>query len=200
MKIITISGLDGSGKSTQRELLQKHLESLGNTVHYFHAVQFSLAAKFSGKSTENPGESKGIISSNRFLVLLREFLLLADILRFRCERKKLERKKCDFIVSDRYFYDTLIHIAYLKQKTELRVSFFIRLALCLLPKPNFAFFLNISPKEIMHRKHAPEQGEQYLKNKHPLYTSAISLFNFTEINGNQTADSIFEEIRKIIMQ
>ncbi|HLN19060.1 MAG TPA: hypothetical protein VK255_02730, partial [Patescibacteria group bacterium] len=37
MNIITISGLDGSGKSTQIDMLKSFLESQGKKVFYFHA-------------------------------------------------------------------------------------------------------------------------------------------------------------------
>jgi len=45
MEIITISGLDGSGKSTQNNLLKNYLESQNKRVFYFHAIQYGLARK-----------------------------------------------------------------------------------------------------------------------------------------------------------
>ena len=43
MKIISISGLDGSGKSTQIEKLKKHFLRKNQKVFYLHAIEFSLA-------------------------------------------------------------------------------------------------------------------------------------------------------------
>jgi dTMP kinase len=36
MKLIVIEGLDGSGKSTQAEMLRKYIEIIGNPVHQLH--------------------------------------------------------------------------------------------------------------------------------------------------------------------
>ena len=45
LKLITISGLDGSGKSTQIEFLKDYLKSQDKTFFYFHAVDFSIGNK-----------------------------------------------------------------------------------------------------------------------------------------------------------
>ena len=50
MEYITFSGVDGSGKSTQLELLREYLIGKGFKVAYFHAVEFSFANRIAGAS------------------------------------------------------------------------------------------------------------------------------------------------------
>ncbi len=189
MKLITISGLDGSGKSTQLSALREKYEKNGKKTYYFHAIHFSLAQKLKKKSTSNLASERGVTSASALSIMLREILLPIDIVRFLVLKKKLSIQGYDIVLSDRYFYDTLVNISYLKQSTKLKKM--------LIPRPNHAFLMSISPQEIMQRSRQPDQGIDYLKSKFALYNKLAKRYELIRvIRANKPADIITSEVWK----
>lgn len=201
LKIISISGLDGSGKSTQAKMLQDFLEKHNKKVYYFHAVQYSVPQalkrfvsfkKNKPLNSENKeiktGEKPGVIKAGSFAIFLRKIAFVIDVLRFSFLKKKLSKKGFDFLVTDRYFYDTIVNVAYLQNRnTPPRIEKYIPLA-------DAAFYLKIQPEAIMTRTRVPEQGLQYLKDKKKLYDMFSSLWNFQTIDGSLAPEALFNEL------
>ena len=67
-----------------------------------------------------------------------------------------------------------------------------------MPKPDFAFFLKVSPQIIIQRVRKPDQGIEYLVAKEKLFESRIKDWNLVVIAGERSKEEIFEEIKSKI--
>lgn len=203
MKLITISGVDGSGKSTQVAMLKTYLESQGKKVFYFHAIEFGLAKKLNDfrlkyclicrftNACKAKKHSEGVTQANFFQIFLRRVFLMIDLFRFKNLYKNLKQSGYDFILSDRYFYDSIINLYFLQNSSQkIPCENFIM-------QPDVTIYLQVDPETIMQRERKPEQGLTYLKKKKALFDAKTKIQPFwTIIDGNQDKNTIFEEIKK----
>ncbi|EKE18927.1 MAG: hypothetical protein ACD_9C00198G0003 [uncultured bacterium] len=200
MKIITISGLDGSGKSTQAKMLQEYFEKQEKKVMYFHAIQFSFAQKLKEfrnkhclicrftKICKRKPKRKSVTTASCLQIQLRKIALIIDIIRFNFYKKRLKKEGYKYIISDRYFYDSIVNISYLaKENIPSRLEKYI-------PSADFAFYLKVKPELIMTRNRVPDQGIKYLHAKKHLYDMYKHIWNLDVIDGSKGMHAINKEI------
>lgn len=196
--IITISGVDGSGKSTQVKSLIESLSERGSKVFYFHAVQFSVANRGKDKIVE-PGSQKGVTEASWYKVQLRKVALLIDILRFDFLVRSLQKKGYTHIVSDRYFYDSLVNILFLSGDSGYH-SFGVEFLRKLVEIPSHAIYLSVSAKEIASRERDVDQGDDYLKGKISLFNDVAENWGLQKVNGKGDPNAISHKVFAIISE
>lgn len=201
MKIVSVSGLDGSGKTSQIEMLKNELEKDGQKVFYFHAVNFSVGKFFHNVETrhwrDSTGREKAKTSANFFKVFLRKIALLIDIARFSYLYRKLA-KEYDYILTDRYFYDQIVNILYLENKTDM--SFFgpawwQKMAENYIIKPDVPIYLQARPEIILQRDREIEQGKDYLDTKKKIYDFMGRRWGLKFINGEKETGIVSANIK-----
>ena len=200
MRFITLTGVDGSGKSTQLRSLRASLEAEGKKVAYFHAVEFSLANRlarfFRGEKEFIPGRDAGSTKASFFSVMLREKFLFLDMLRFRLFRRKLAREGYDYLLSDRSFYDSVINLHFLSSARIARIGIVILERL--LPRADRAFYLDLEAEAILSRERVPEQGREYLEKKISLFKEHLADWSILPIAASRPPEEIAREIREKI--
>jgi thymidylate kinase len=197
MRIITISGLDGSGKSTQIEMLKNYLAGQNKKVFYFHAVQFSIANKILKSRGEASTETRSVIKSGWLKIQLRRIALIIDLLRLRLLLNKLQKSGYDYVLSDRYFFDTIVNILYLNQKSGAKLLD-EELSSLKIIKPDLAIYLSAEPGMIMQRECQPDQGIEYLVAKKEIFDKKYAAWGLKFIDGNRDKETIFEELKKLV--
>lgn len=155
--LITVSGLDGAGKSTLIERLQTGLEQRGRRVAVRHmnddigvyaclrSIRDALvpaAARRNGRPSIGRRLRNAIVWNKAW----RHFLYLVDLGLFLAYRLYLERARRQILIMDRYFYDTLVDVS------DGHHWGLLRLLARLTPTPDLPVFLDTGPEEAYRRK------------------------------------------------
>jgi thymidylate kinase len=184
MKLVAFSGLDGSGKSTQIELLEDYLREQGQRVNIltmYDDVSISgmsrrwlrgkrKKTKPSTAATVRPVVKsepsfrldKNYFSWPRFLGRLLVYSADALVLRMRVSRLRAE---CDWLICDRFIYDSLVNLFALRNFGWLRP--YSRAVMLLAPAPDVACYLDVAPDDAYARK--PEYDLEYTRRRGASY-------------------------------
>lgn len=159
-RLITFSGIDGAGKSTQIAALNDALSARGLKVARIAfwddaAIFPNLRAGVSLRMFHGEQQREQLPSLRNdknvrawYLTLIRSAFYLLDAFHLRRVVGRLQRSGADFIILDRCSYDQLVHIR--PHRSIARA--YIRTVLAATPEPAVAFVLDASPEDAFQRK------------------------------------------------
>ena len=169
--LVSFSGLDGSGKSTQIDHLCDYLRSRGLRVSLFAFWDDVVVGKRyrEGFVHKVYGSEKGVGAPGRpvnrrdknvrkwYLSLARHFLYLADAVHL-CEvLARARRDRPDVIIVDRYIYDELANLPLGNPASRA----FVRVVESFVPRPTVAYLLDADVEAAHARK--PEYPVDFMK-------------------------------------
>lgn len=168
VQLISFSGIDGAGKSTQIAALHDALSQRGwkvNEIAFWDhaAILARFRAGVSLRLLANEVECNGNVPLRRdknvrawYLTLVRSAFYLLDALSLRVAVARVARSGSDYIILDRWTYDQLVHI---KSRNFLARAY-IKVILALAPSPDLPLVLDASPDAAFKRK--PEYPLEFL--------------------------------------
>jgi thymidylate kinase len=169
--LITFSGIDGAGKSTQIDKLREYLSQQGLPVRILTfwdnvAVLSSMRSGFSRKVLQSDGKvgspdkpaNRNDKNTRSFPLLVgRSLLHLADVFRLRRIIRRERATGGGVIIFDRYIYDQL---AALPMHHWLARAY-ARFVLSLAPRTDVSYLLDAIPEEARARK--PEYPIDFMR-------------------------------------
>lgn len=186
-KLLSFSGIDGSGKSTQIEVLLRRLESHEYRFRLYSfwddAVAFSKYRErlslriFKGeRGVGRPDRpitrrDKNVTSWN--VVLLRFLLYILDALRLVVVVFRSAAQGVEVVIFDRYIYDELANLPL----QHWPVRMYARLLSRVVPKPDVAFLLDADPEVAVFRK--PEYPLEFVRRNRNAYLSIANIVGMT---------------------
>ena len=208
MKIVSFSGIDGAGKSTQISALQAWIEKTGQRTQmltFWDDVvvasrfrEFTSHKAFKGDqgigSPEKPLHRRDKNVTSLPVTASRFLLYFADAVSLCREVSALRKTDADIVIFDRYIYDELANLP----MNRWPARFFIRFVLAFVPKPDVAYIVDADPDAAYVRK--PEYPLEFLRRNREAYLTLSRLAGGITVIEPLPIEAAAIRIREALLQ
>ena len=168
--VVSFSGIDGAGKSTQIDALRQHFERRGLTVEvipFWNRVAQLTSLRegaghhiFKGEkgvgSPDKPVNRRDKNVRSWPMSVVRLGLYLLDAIATRAAVRRARRSGHGLVIFDRFIYDSLANLSVRRPG----VRAYIRLVMSIVPQPDVSYILDADPVQARARK--PEYPLEFI--------------------------------------
>ena len=206
--IVSFSGIDGAGKSTQITELKTWLEKSGfrtNLLTFWDDIvvfsrfrEFASFKVFKGDrgvgSPEKPLQRRDKNVTSWPVTLARLGLYLADALHLALKVHQAQKRETDVVIFDRYIYDELANLPLSRGSAMAFITFVLKLV----PKPDVAYVIDADPVGAHARK--PEYSLEFVRRNREAYIALSRIAGELTVVGPDSIEAMKLRIRSEMVQ
>ncbi len=181
---ICLEGIDGSGKSTQIELLMNWLKECGHEVFRVFEPTDSPAGRLIRKMLQNPNATNENFQKTLALLFAADRMFLMDKITEAEQEGKI-------IISDRCFYSSMVY-----QNGADWIAEINKFA----KRPDIVLLMDIDPETAISRCEGKDSFEEtdFLKKIRERYLDLADKEDFMVVNAKNGLNKVHEDIKRVI--